>query len=345
MRPVLAPSARALWRDPATLQLGLAPGRSAVVDGVDPPLRAALTLLDGTRDRGQVVTAAAAHGCPPDRTALLLDLLEERGLLADAAQDRTVLAGLDRAERERLGADLDSLALVRGDGGVPALEHRRRARVLVRGAGRVGAPLALELAVAGVGAVDVDDDGLARPEDTGTGGLALADVGRSRGEAARELLRTAAPSLDREPLVRPDLVVLAPVPGDPQDDARELVLDGVPHLRTEVRATTGVVGPLVLPGRTPCLRCLDLTRADLDPTWPALSAQLSAGARGRQACDGPLALAVASQAAMQVLAMLDGTTDPAALSGTLELTLPDWRWRRRSWPLHADCGCAAPQAA
>ena len=44
---------------------------------------------------------------------------------------------------------------------------------------------------------------------------------------------------------------------------------------------------------------------------------------------------------MQVLAMVDATTEPAALGGTLEMALPDWRWRRRSWPLHRDCGCGA----
>ena len=51
---------------------------------------------------------------------------------------------------------------------------------------------------------------------------------------------------------------------------------------------------------------------------------------------------VAAQAAMQVLALVDGTVDPAAAGGTLELALPDWRWRRRSWRLHPQCGCALP---
>jgi hypothetical protein len=213
-------------------------------------------------------------------------------------------------------------------------------QVVVVGAGRVGAPLAVALASAGLGAVDVVDDGLTRPQDTGAGGLDLSHVGRRRGEAVRELLGRAAPSMPRDPVRRPDLVVLARACADPLDHARDLVLDRVPHLAVEVRDTTGVVGPLVLPGRTPCLRCLDLTRGDLDPAWPALAAQLTTGSPPQHACDGTLALAVAAQAAMQVLAIVDGTTDAATLGGTLELTLPDWRWRRRSWPLHDDCGCA-----
>lgn len=342
MRPVLSPSAQQLWRDPSTLQLGRGNGRGALVAGLDAPLRSALRLLDGTRERQQVVAAAATAGCSPVRTGALLDLLEDSGLLEDAARDVSALAALPRLERERLAPDLASLALLRGDGGLPAVEHRRATKVLVVGAGRVGVPLALALATAGLAAVDVVDEGVTRAEDTGVGGLSLEDVGRSRGEAARERLRLAVPSAPREPLVRPDLVVLAPTRAAQLHDARHLVLDGTPHLLAEVRDTTGVVGPLVLPGRTPCLRCLDLTRSDLDPAWPALAAQLADGRRARAVCDGPLALAVAAQAALQVLAMVDGTADPATLGGTLELVLPDWRWRRRSWPLHRDCGCALP---
>ena len=337
MRPVLTPSARRLWRDRSTLQLGR-DGRAAVLAGIDEGVRATLALLDGTRDREQLALDAADVGCPASRTADLLRLLERGGLLEDASQDRSVLATLDRAERERLSADLGSLALLRGDGALPAAEHRRGARVLVRGAGRVGAPLAALLAAAGTGAVDVVDDAVVRPQDVGVGGLELDDVGRRRTDAAGARLRASSPSV--RPVAEPDLVVLAPARSEQLDAARDLVPAGVPYLLAEVRDTVGVVGPLVLPGRSACLRCLDLTRTDLDPGWPALAAQLASPSRQADACDGPLAVMVAGQAALQVLLLLDGTADPATVGGTLELALPDWRWRRRSWPLHPACGCA-----
>jgi len=342
VRPVLTPAARRLWRDPATLQLGHGTARAAVLAGVEPGTRAALALLDGTRNREQLLAAGSSVGCAPDRMTALLDLLGQAGLLDDASDDRTVLQGLTPAERERLAADLGSLALVRGDGGLPAARHRRSTRVLVVGAGRVGAPLAAMLGAAGVGAVDVVDEGTTRPEDTGVGGLELADVGRSRGEAARERLRRAAPSVGCSPVAKADLVVLAPGRPEQLEDARRLVDIGTPHLLAQIRGTVGVVGPLVLPGRSACLTCLDLTRTDLDPQWPSLAAQLASPSRSRDACDGPLAVMVAAQAVQQVLALVDGTIDPAAVGGTLEIALPDWRWRRRSWPLHEACGCALP---
>ncbi len=341
MHPVLSPAARRLWRDRSTLQLGR-DGRATVLAGVDEPTRAALALLDGTRDRGQALLAAEGVGLAPERAGRLLQLLQEGGLLADASADRSPLAGLDRPERDRLAADLASLALLRRDGGLPAAGHRRSARVLVVGAGRVGAPLAALLAGAGVGEVAVEDETRAQPRDCVVGGLAPADVGRRRGQAAVDRLTATAPSARVATALsgRPELVVLAPARPEDLDDALAGVPEGVAHLLAEVRDTVGVVGPLVLPGRSACLHCLDLTRTDLDPDWPALSAQLAAATRYEEPCDGPLAVMVAAQAAHQVLLLLDGTADPAALGGTLELALPDWRWRRRTWPVHPACGCA-----
>jgi bacteriocin biosynthesis cyclodehydratase domain-containing protein len=123
-----------------------------------------------------------------------------------------------------------------------------------------------------------------------------------------------------------------------------LVRRVVPHLSASASEAIGVVGPLVLPRRTACLRCLDLTRAERDPAWPLILAQL-AGQAGADppACDTVLATMVAAQAAAQALAFLDQGAEAAAVTnGTLELVLPDWQWRRRTWQPHPQCGCHRP---
>lgn len=324
MRPVLVPAAPRLWRDASTLQLGLPSSRTLVLEGVGETARVLLPLLDGTRTREQVVAAA---GCPDaDET---LAVLESAGLIQDA--DALLVPALGRDERDRLAPDLAALSLVRGPQAPGALLARQHARVVVHGAGRVGGPLAALLAEAGVGTVDVQDDGQADLADSAVGGVRPQDVGRRRAEAVGRRLRTAGSTR------RPDLVVLA----DDAADALAPVLqrDGVRHLTARVEGTVGRVGPMVLPGRTGCLRCLDLVRTALDPGWPALAAQ-RADHRGPQACDGVLGVAVAAQAALQVLQLLEGDV-PASAGGTLELELPDWRWRRRSWPPHPGCGCNA----
>lgn len=333
VRPTLTPAVRRLWRDSETLQFGRPPGRSVVLAGVDPGTRAALALLDGTRDRAELLRDAAASGCPPERTEVLLGLLQGAGVLDDAATGNAA-ATLAPAERDRSAADLGSLRLVGGPAGAEVLHRRRTAHVVVEGAGRVGVPVAALLSAAGIGVLDIVDDGLARPEDCGVGGLPPTAVGRRRGEAAAELLGRRPARVSRTGAL-PELVVLAPAGGVPLPEPPRRVA----HLLAEVRGAVGVVGPLVEPGLSACLRCLDLRRADRDPGWPALALQLDTRAPGVAPCDSTLALAVATQAALQVLARIDGQPRPATLGGTLEMVLPDWRWRRRSWQLHPDCHC------
>jgi hypothetical protein len=136
----------------------------------------------------------------------------------------------------------------------------------------------------------------------------------------------------------PDLVILADI--HRRELPEILRRGGVPHLAAAASEAIGVVGPLVLPGRTACLRCLDLTRAERDPAWPLILAQLTGGGADPPACDTVLAAAVATQAAAQALAFVDRPASASAVTnGTLELVLPDWQWRRRSWAQHDRCDC------
>ena len=117
----------------------------------------------------------------------------------------------------------------------------------------------------------------------------------------------------------------------------------IPHLATSAEEAIGIVGPLVIPGRTACLRCLDLHRTDRDPAWPLILAQLGERESEPPACDAPLAAAVAAHAAAQALAFIDRPGEAAeagaTVNGTLELVLPTWQWRRRTWPPHPHCNC------
>ncbi len=141
------------------------------------------------------------------------------------------------------------------------------------------------------------------------------------------------------PRTRPDLAVLTGTPD--RELAAWLMRDQIPHLAASAGEAIGVVGPLVLPARSACLRCLDLTRTDRDPAWPLILAQLAGRQPDPPACDAALAAAVAAQAAAQALAFIDRTDRRAGpvTNGTLELVLPSWQWRRRTWLPHRDCAC------
>ena len=270
-----------------------------VVDGIDEPIAKALLGLDGTRTEAEVLAGAAETGLDPDLVGdLLTDLRTPASWPSRRAARRHGRPARQPARRRcptrrgrravpghgavgaagRLGPDLASLSLVPATRTpLEVVRGRRAASVVVHGAGRVGASLATLLAAAGVGQVHVADRGPVRPGDVAPAGVAAADVDRSRTAAAAEALRRAAPEVRSTPPApgrRPDLVVLAST--EPVDTMLRTALAGgrVAHLVAGVRETTAVVGPLVLPGRTGCLRCGDLHRADRDPAWPVVAAQL-----------------------------------------------------------------------
>jgi hypothetical protein len=119
---------------------------------------------------------------------------------------------------------------------------------------------------------------------------------------------------------------------------------GQPHLVATVRGETGVVGPLVVPSRTACLRCGELHRRDAEPRWPELAAQLTAG-------DAPpsgstvTCLLTAVTAAVEVLAYLDRAGAPVVLDAALEIRPPELLPRLRRWGPHPSCGCRAGATA
>ncbi|MGN2636302.1 hypothetical protein ACTD5D_08925 [Nocardia takedensis] len=142
---------------------------------------------------------------------------------------------------------------------------------------------------------------------------------------------------------RTDLVVLADdLVVDPHL-AAELVVHRIPHLCVRIRDGKGVIGPLVLPGETSCLRCADLTRADLDADWPHLAAQLV----GRVGHASPAAIAATAALALnevEAIVACSPLRTPATLDTTLELDLDSQLIEQRHWAPHGDCGCRTVRA-
>ncbi len=176
----------------------------------------------------------------------------------------------------------------------------------------------------------------------GTGGLADC-LARALADSGAVVSRPPAAALatEADPPRRPEprLVVLAGPSAEPDRTLTDsLFRAGRPHLVVRLEPDRAVVGPLVLPGRTPCIRCQDLHRCRLDDAWPHLLAQLC---REPVAPEPTLLAWAASTAAVQALAWLAGGP-PEAAGSTLELGLADFRLRTRAWPAHPRCGCLLP---
>ncbi|WP_127783658.1 TOMM precursor leader peptide-binding protein [Rhodococcus sp. X156] len=124
--------------------------------------------------------------------------------------------------------------------------------------------------------------------------------------------------------------------------AAELVQAQVAHLSVRLRDGRGLVGPLVLPGRTSCLRCADLHRTDRDQHWPALAAQL----HGQAGHGSPAAVRATAGVALGQLEHLTepataATGPPPTLGATITVDVHRAETTRRVWRPHPDCPCGA----
>lgn len=356
MNPMIKPALSRLWRDRRTLQFGTVRRHARVVEEVDRAVTGFLELIDGSRDGPALIAAGERLGLERGFCEAMLDSLAKGDLLDDAESMPLALAGYSKPQQELLGPDLASLSLVHPEPGEAAtvLQHRRSARVEVRGAGRVGAAVAAALAAGGIGEVVLIDRGRVTGRDCSPAGFPPAEVGRLRMTAGRELVHRAAGAAADERFRRPApgagppsaLVVLAPRDGSAAftgvpTAAQELVRAGLPHLYVGVVEHLGVVGPLVVPGASACGSCATLARQDEDEAWPRLLAQLAEDGPGRPrtpACDSALATAVAGLAALHVELFLDGVLPPS-VDGWCEISAADGMSRRLRLPAHPDCGC------
>ncbi|HEX6077019.1 MAG TPA: hypothetical protein VFZ32_17375 [Micromonosporaceae bacterium] len=340
MKPILLPALRRLWRDSATIQLGVDPRYATTLQFPEPRTARVLDLLDGTRTAHRVACEAHRLGMPQPQTLRMIQHLYATGLLADLK----ALAPTDLPEgtRRRLDAEIGALSLRDRPGGrTPAeiIRRRRRASVLISGRGRMAAAVAALLAAAGVGRMEIDLPGSVTRDDIAVGGMASEDLGRPRTSAAADAVRRAAPDVDLRPLrgARPDLAILVGAPRPDPVTALRYARRRCPHLPVWLRDGVVVLGPLVLPGRTTCLDCVNLHRQGRDPHWPVLAAQLATSPHHNEPAEAALVGFGAGLAATHALCHIDGGM-PGTVGGTVELT-PVGQVRRRSWPPHPRCGC------
>lgn len=358
---VLAPGLDVVERDDRCVQLGVEPTRRILVRHPPPGTADVLRAMS----RGIPLTVAARrtavrHRVRPDTWDAVVAELLAAGYLVRTS------AAAPRPDRPPARRPEPNAGPVEAEDPGDAVTDLADAVAVVVGTGRVASSLATLLAAAGTGHVHLDPDRALRPGDAVPGGPSTADLAgaatvlafdgdRHRGLPRRGTLASRpARDVDRETLaavvrrarpdvavhrpagyVRPGLVILAGDGPASPDVTRRLVSEGQPHLAVSAGEVRGVVGPLVLPGRTSCLNCHDLHRRDADAGWPRVQLEL------RHTVVVPpvvMASTVAALAADQALQYLRGSR-PATVDGTLECTAGEWRVRRRSWRFHEACAC------
>lgn len=265
----------------------------------------------------RAVVVGAPDSCGPRRLAALLDGLEGGAELGEVAA-RVGVNTDDLAPIARILIRLDELGHLRLDtpGTVkPQYDRPPRPspvrRVHIMGVGQISEVLRGPLSVNGCRVTTAPNPGLTLDPDR--------PPWHRRGTA-------------------PDLVILTGTVAVDPVVTTALARSGQAHLHIHCRDGRVVVGPTVVPGASPCLRCTDLFRARRDPRWPFVAAQLI----GHSPDAGVPAL---TAAAALVLAEITASREPEAtlqtIGATVEINPAEGLWRRIEWPAAGGCDCGA----
>jgi hypothetical protein len=329
LRPKLLPGLQVLERGADEIQIGLDSRHGIVASGLPPSVVDALRALDGRRTVHSLLALAESEHAEQLRD--VLTGLTELGLLSEADPP---------THSTRPGVEAGLWSLRSGQSHSRTKAHRAHCSVVVKGNGRLAIALGTLLATAGVGHVDVAANGIVTEHDVGSG-YTDSDVGISRRKAAAEALRRANPATRTSRIPAgdrlPELVLLTDAVVPAPELVSQLFHDGIPHLPVRVRDGIGIVGPLVIPGRTSCLRCADLHRTELDPRWPRIAGQLAGHSQQADLADVHACAALAAAQTLRVLS--PGDELPPVWNATLEIDFFAAKVRHRDWPPHPRCQC------
>lgn len=139
----------------------------------------------------------------------------------------------------------------------------------------------------------------------------------------------------------PDLVILAPDVGRDLVTASWLVGRDIPHLSLVSCDDGMIVGPLVVPGVSPCLECLELHRRDRDPQWPAVAKawDSTTGAEPVEPVRPGRALLRSAASLVALVVAATARQDVASVLGATTRVGPDAVVVRRLWRRHPRCSC------
>ena len=337
IRYELAPATRMLWRDPDVVQFESGE-QSVVVDGLEHPHGASGSPI-------RRATHPMRRACRRCSTSPSCGLVWPRD--ESVEDDRRAVAV------PHLAGELAALATRLGPRAAATLQARRRR------AGRGPRPRPRRSTVGarpgrgGVGDVQFTSDTDVKTWSSLPGGVLPDETGQRLASAARAAVRRATPGRASTPAARrlPDASRSSDPTSPSSRSTRRSTTSGATRCTPRDPAPAGDAAPdgrgrrpprAAGPDRLPAVRRPAPARPR--PGVAALAVQLTVARRHGPASEVAVATMSAGVAAPQALTYLDGG-EPASIDGTLELHLPDWRIRRRSWPAHPDCGCGGLTAA
>jgi len=324
------------------------------------PARAALASMDGAHTCEEL---SGALGIPLSEIVALVSELDRAGLIDTQRSRISVHTRFHSPNANRVSHDSDDSndgavqqlqaklqpelslstwhANVR-DGGVSMLSRRRNWRVGIYGDSRIATLLYGILLSSGISQTFLqssDEHKRICEEDLCAGFLHPSDIGLLYTHRTQELSR----ELSLFPISKGGdgekyQEFMVAVGNAPADQVQEWISRGVPHLLVDSPDTASIsIGPIVIPGQTPCARCISMTMEDQNPTWREISLQKQI----QPAKEVPVAIAhhIAGLAALELLGFIDeGQSELIGRSARIDYHRPIITVQQ-SFTRHPACGC------
>ena len=245
--------------------------------------------------------------------------------------------------QERVAPELAQITWRSGiiDAGVTALSDRQKVAIDICGDDRIAISLLTILLSSGVSQTTLALSNLQRDisaGDLGTGVFSISDLGANLTKRVSEISRDFALfPIPKNAMAEKYLTIIFGAP-DPAK-ITTLLSSNLPHLFISTLDATAIrIGPLVIPGKSPCFRCLELNQLEQSPLLNQINKARSFAPL--QQLNIAATAQYAGMIAQAVLNYLD--TGVSELIGTQILvdTARPCNPEHITYSIHPACGCA-----
>ena len=329
---------------------------------VSSPAKAALAAMDGARTCREL---SDSLGIPLSEILDLVHELDQANLIDTQASKISVHTRFHSPNTHRASHDSDDsndgafqqlqakllpelasttwLTGVR-DGGVSIIDRRRDWQVSIHGQSRIATLLYGILLSSGISHTSLRGNNESKrigEEDLCAGFLHPSDIGLPYGNRIQELSRELslfpiAPSVKAHE--EKSRRIMVAVGNTPAHQLQEWMSNGIPYLLIDTPESASMcIGPIVIPGQSPCARCIAMTREDQNPVWREIFMQKLLKPIG----EVPVAVAhhIAGIAALELLRFIDeGQSQLIGSSVRIDFHRPTSA-TQQSFTRHPMCGC------
>lgn len=341
------PNQQPLWRTPFEMQLGTGKDSVILKNLTNAQERMIAALYNGIADQ-QLSLITEQLGLTKDESKRLVESVGEVMLTESPAKPNKIKLGDDFIAGAF--AEIIRASLLHSVDGEAVLLGRAERSVHVDDLSRAGLQICLGLAAAGIGHLISHDEAKVDKANLGPTGFPSQLIGQPRLDALRSIL-AASPNkalvstgkkLAKNRLQKIDCAVL--VSHQVIDPRRYATWNNrdVPHIAVTFDAERVWVSPMIVPGQTACLFCLEQMRTDADSSWPVIATQLLTS--HKRFDDAASQLFAAGIVIQKILARVDkvaGFEQAAENLSGFSLELATGAVSEFTWPKHEACECVA----